>query len=72
MAYFGVLSSGVLTSGLLSLSVVSVAATMCDLPVLSLPLRDVQVLPSVKDSYMRGIPLQVGTATQDLVVLPWA
>ncbi|KAM7194042.1 Aspartic peptidase domain containing protein [Naviculisporaceae sp. PSN 640] len=39
---------------------------------LALPITDVQVLPSVGDSFMRGIPARIGTPPQDIVVLPWA
>ncbi|KAK8104417.1 uncharacterized protein PG998_011450 [Apiospora kogelbergensis] len=48
------------------------SAPKCDFQPVALPLKDVQVLPRVKDSYMRGIPIKVGTPPQDLVVMPWA
>jgi hypothetical protein len=48
------------------------AASSCGPQVLSLPIQDVQVIPSIPDSFMRGIPLRAGTPAQDLVVLPWA
>lgn len=52
---------------------VSLAASSCGLPqVMSLPLRDIQVLPDIKDSYMRGVALKAGNPGQDLAVLPWA
>ncbi|KIV90889.1 hypothetical protein PV10_05493 [Exophiala mesophila] len=38
---------------------------------LVLPLRDVQVNATVTDSFMTGIPAQVGTPPQDIVLLPW-
>jgi hypothetical protein len=54
-------------------AIVSLAASSCGSPqVVSLPLRDIQVLPDIKDSYMRGIALKAGNPAQDLVVLPWA
>ncbi|KAM0553327.1 hypothetical protein ACHAPJ_007340 [Fusarium lateritium] len=47
-------------------------ASLCDTEPLSLPLRDVQVLPNVKNSFMTGIPAKVGSPEQDIVLLPWA
>ena len=38
---------------------------------LVLPLQDVQVNATVADSFMTGIPAQVGTPPQDIVLLPW-
>ncbi|KAH8819858.1 aspartic peptidase domain-containing protein [Xylogone sp. PMI_703] len=46
--------------------------TSCGSKVVSLPLKDVQVLPDIENSLMRGIPAKVGTPSQDIVVLPWA
>ncbi|KAK7990241.1 hypothetical protein PG990_014521 [Apiospora arundinis] len=48
------------------------AASKCYAQPVALPLKDIQVLPKVKGSYMRGIPVKVGTPPQDLVVMPWA
>lgn len=53
-----------------SLSVAS--ASSCGPSVFALPLQDIQVLPEVKDSFMRGISLRAGSPAQNLVVLPWA
>lgn len=39
---------------------------------LALPITDVQVLPSIPDSFMRGIPARIGTPPQDIVLLPWS
>ncbi|KAI1018512.1 hypothetical protein LB503_005641 [Fusarium chuoi] len=44
----------------------------CDAEPLVLPLQDVQVLPDVADSFMKGIPAKIGTPPQNLVLLPWA
>lgn len=47
-------------------------ASSCDAEPLVLPLRDVQVLGDNKQSLMRGIPAEVGTPPQKIVLLPWA
>ncbi|KAF5871175.1 uncharacterized protein Bfra_007689 [Botrytis fragariae] len=39
---------------------------------ISLPLKDVQVLPDIGDSYIRGIPIKFGDPAQHTVILPWA
>ena len=44
----------------------------CDFEPLELPLTDVQILPSVKDSLVRGIPATVGSPAQKIVLLPWS
>ncbi|CEI69272.1 hypothetical protein FVEN_g3977 [Fusarium venenatum] len=44
----------------------------CDTEPLSLPIRDVQVLPNVEKSLMRGIPATIGSPSQSIVLLPWA
>ncbi|KAK3293761.1 aspartic peptidase domain-containing protein [Chaetomium fimeti] len=38
---------------------------------LTLPITDTQVDPGVPGSLMRGIPVEIGTPPQKLVVLPW-
>ncbi|KAM0193010.1 hypothetical protein ACHAPI_007959 [Fusarium lateritium] len=48
------------------------SASSCDAEPLVLPIRSVQVYPDIKDSYMIGIPAEVGTPPQNLVLLPWA
>ncbi|CAG1969860.1 unnamed protein product [Fusarium graminearum] len=47
-------------------------ASHCDTEPLSLPFRDVQVLPNVKNSLMKGIPATIGSPSQNIVLLPWA
>ncbi|CAG7555605.1 unnamed protein product [Fusarium equiseti] len=47
-------------------------ASSCDAEPLVLPLRDVQILGDNKQSLMRGIPAEVGTPPQKIVLLPWA
>lgn len=44
----------------------------CDAEPLVLQLQDVQVLPDVANSFMKGIPAKIGTPPQNLVLLPWA
>ncbi|KAM7211719.1 Aspartic peptidase domain containing protein [Rhypophila decipiens] len=39
---------------------------------LALPITDIQVLPSISDSVMKGIPARIGTPPQDIVLLPGA
>ncbi|QSZ37859.1 hypothetical protein DSL72_008959 [Monilinia vaccinii-corymbosi] len=59
--------------GLFIISLCSLAeATSCSYSAISLPLRDIQVLPDIENSYMRGIPATVGSPAQNIVVLPWA
>ncbi|KAH7171161.1 aspartic peptidase domain-containing protein [Dactylonectria macrodidyma] len=48
------------------------AASICDAEPLVLTIQDVQVLPDVRDSYMKGIAAQIGSPSQDIVLLPWA
>ncbi|KAH6977349.1 aspartic peptidase domain-containing protein [Ilyonectria sp. MPI-CAGE-AT-0026] len=48
------------------------AASICDAEPLVLAIQDVQVLPNVQDSYMKGIAAQIGSPAQDIVLLPWA
>lgn len=48
------------------------AASICDAEPLVLTIQDVQVLPDVQDSYMKGIAAQIGSPAQDIVLLPWA
>lgn len=43
----------------------------CDFEPISLALTDVQVLPDVKDSFMRGIPAKIGSPEQNIILLPW-
>ncbi|KAH8666479.1 aspartic peptidase domain-containing protein [Xylariales sp. PMI_506] len=47
-------------------------ATSCNFQPVSLPLKDIQVLPDIANSFMRGIPVTIGSPPQDIVVLPWA
>jgi hypothetical protein len=47
-------------------------ASPCDTEPLSLPIRDVQILPNVKNSLMTGIPAKIGSPEQNIVLLPWA
>ncbi|WZH40933.1 aspartic peptidase domain-containing protein [Fusarium acuminatum] len=47
-------------------------ASPCDSEPLSLPIRDVQILPNVKKSLMTGIPAKIGSPEQSIVLLPWA
>ncbi|KAF5538497.1 hypothetical protein FMEXI_9366 [Fusarium mexicanum] len=47
-------------------------ASSCDAEPLVLPLQDVQVLPDVANSFMKGIPAKIGTPPQNVVLLPWA
>ncbi len=47
-------------------------AVSCNSQPIALPIRDVQVLPNVANSFMKGIPVRVGSPLQDLAVLPWA
>lgn len=46
-------------------------ASSCDAEPLVLPLQDVQVLPDVSDTFMKGIPAEIGTPPQNIVLLPW-
>lgn len=43
----------------------------CDFEPISLRLEDVQVLPDIKSSFMRGIPAKIGSSEQDILLLPW-
>ncbi|RGP68844.1 peptidase aspartic [Fusarium sporotrichioides] len=47
-------------------------ASHCDTEPLFLPIRDVQVLPNVEKSLMKGIPATIGEPSQNIVLLPWA
>ncbi|KAI1452190.1 acid protease [Annulohypoxylon moriforme] len=50
----------------------SVQATKCDeTSPIQVPIRDVQVLPDVPNSFMKGIAASVGTPPQNIVLLPW-
>ncbi|KAI0156758.1 acid protease [Xylariaceae sp. FL1272] len=42
-----------------------------DITPLQLSITDIQVLPNISDSYMRGIKAGIGESVQDIVVLPW-
>ncbi|RSL51171.1 hypothetical protein CEP53_008540 [Fusarium sp. AF-6] len=57
---------------LLLLVVPASCSSSCDTEPLSLPIRDVQVLPNVEKSLMKGIPTKLGSPTQNVVLLPWA
>ncbi|GKU08597.1 unnamed protein product [Fusarium langsethiae] len=46
-------------------------ASHCDTEPLFLPIRDVQVLPNVEKSFMKGIPATIGEPSQNIVLLPW-
>ncbi|VUC33692.1 unnamed protein product [Clonostachys rosea] len=56
----------------LSLAGTALGLPNCDAEPLQLPLQDVQVLSDKKDSFMRGIPAQIGRPVQNIVLLPWA
>ncbi|KAI9166491.1 hypothetical protein HJFPF1_02593 [Paramyrothecium foliicola] len=43
----------------------------CKAEPIELPIRDIQVLPDIKDSLMKGVAAKVGTPPQNLVLLPW-
>ncbi|KAI1760425.1 acid protease [Hypoxylon sp. FL1150] len=52
--------------------VAPVCTTTCEeVSPFQLPIKDVQVLPNISESFMRGISLSVGTPPQDIVLLPW-
>ena len=36
------------------------------------PIRDVQVIPEVDDSFIKRIPARIGSPEQDIVIMPWA
>lgn len=57
---------------LLPLVAIAYGELNCDADPIALPIRDVQVLSDVEDSYMKGIAAKVGTPSQDIVLLPWA
>ncbi|KAI2605960.1 acid protease [Hypoxylon fragiforme] len=42
-----------------------------DIEPFQLPIKDVQVLPEIPNSLMRGIAATVGTPPQNIVLLPW-
>ncbi|KAM0351614.1 hypothetical protein ACHAPU_002624 [Fusarium lateritium] len=48
------------------------SASTCNTEPLVLPIQNVQVDPNYEESYMIGIPAQIGTPPQNLVLLPWA
>ncbi|KAK0721265.1 aspartic peptidase domain-containing protein [Apiosordaria backusii] len=44
----------------------------CDpVPPLALPITDIKISSSIANSFMRGIPVNIGTPPQSIVVLPW-
>ncbi|KAI2625072.1 acid protease [Hypoxylon sp. NC1633] len=45
--------------------------TLRDTSPFQLPVRDVQVVPDIPDSFMRGIAATIGTPPQNIVLLPW-
>ncbi|KEF63865.1 uncharacterized protein A1O9_01843 [Exophiala aquamarina CBS 119918] len=47
-------------------------AATCNPVPFALSITDVQVDPEIPDSFMRGIPAQIGTPPQHIVMLPWA
>lgn len=46
-------------------------ASPCDDEPLSFPIKDVQVDPNVTNSFIKGIPAQIGNPPQDVVLMPW-
>lgn len=50
---------------------VAISSSECDFEPISLALTDVQVLPKVKGSFMRGIRTTIGSPGQEIVMLPW-
>ncbi|KAK4200412.1 aspartic peptidase domain-containing protein [Triangularia verruculosa] len=40
-------------------------------PPFALPITDIQVNSSITNSFMRGIPMNIGTPPKSIVVLPW-
>ncbi|KAI1104485.1 acid protease [Jackrogersella minutella] len=52
--------------------IASVHAIDCDeIDPFQLPIRDVQVVSDIPDSFMKGIAATIGTPPQDIVLLPW-
>lgn len=47
------------------------SASACDDEPLSFPITDVQVDPKVADSFIKGIPAQIGNPPQNIVLMPW-
>ena len=47
-------------------------ASECTANAFALPIKDVQVDPSIDDSYIIGILASVGTPERNVVLLPWA
>ncbi|KAM5343232.1 hypothetical protein ACJ41O_014198 [Fusarium nematophilum] len=56
----------------LLLAIPAKCASPCDAEPLALPIRDVQVIPEVEGSFIKGIPAKIGSPEQDVVLLPWA
>ncbi|KAI1380999.1 acid protease [Hypoxylon crocopeplum] len=55
-----------------SIGLVAVHATPCEeIKPFQLPIRDVQVLPDIPNSFMKGIAATIGTPPQEIVLLPW-
>jgi hypothetical protein len=49
----------------------SVLASSCQPEPFAVPIKDIQVEPSIPGSLMRGIPAKVGSPEQDIVLAPW-
>ena len=47
-------------------------AVSCSSKPFALPITDVQVEANLTNSFMYGIPVQIGSPVQDIVMLPWA
>lgn len=56
----------------LLLAIPAIHALSCNVDPLVLPIQDVQVIPDIDDSLIRGIPAKIGSEEQDIVLLPWA
>lgn len=54
------------------LAVTQAVSTSCDaITPLQLPIKDIQAMPDIEDSLMRGVAAKVGFPEQDIVLLPW-
>ena len=56
---------------LLSSYCLKTIASSCGPQPFAVPIKDVQVLASIPDSFMRGIPATIGTPEQNIVLAPW-
>ena len=66
------MTSLLLVSTLLAAWALHVRATRGSGAPIALPITDVQVVPSISDSLMKGIPAKIGTPPQNIVLLPWS